>query len=267
VDPWIDPADLTAALPTISVAAAADAAAAATELLWALSGRQFGVLTETVRPYGCRRWPSWTAGMVGWIPLVGWGLPLPAGGPVGGMADPWTWWSGDGTTCGCGRTAHTELLLPAPVIEITEVMVDGAPLDPSAWMLRDRRVLARTDGGSWPVYQSPDMPADQPGTAAVTLTHGIGVPAAGQAAARTLAVELARDADPALRKDCRLPQRVTTLTRQGVTLATVDDLAVIDRGGTGIVSVDMWVRSVNPHHVAQPAAVLSPDTFPRFSHP
>ena len=44
---------------------------------------------------------------------------------------------------------------------------------------------------------------------------------------------------------CRLPQRVTSITREGVTLAMLDPFEMLDKGRTGLFEVDLWLEAVN----------------------
>jgi hypothetical protein len=55
------------------------------------------------------------------------------------------------------------------------------------------------------------------------------------------------------------PERVTQVTRQGVSAKTVDSQDMIAAGMTGIYEVDLWVMSVNPHKLQRQARVFSPD--------
>lgn len=98
------------------------------------------------------------------------------------------------------------------------------------------------DDRCWPTCQRLDLPTTEPGTFAVTYRRGVSVPHGGQVAAWMLACELAKawcGSD-----DCALPKRVQTITRQGVTMALLDDGAGLERGRTGIFLVDSWVASI-----------------------
>lgn len=151
----------------------------------------------------------------------------------------------------------TPLWLPDwPVTAITEVLDrDGAPVDGSLWQLRDGRRLDRVDPDThrrskWPCQDF-----------TVTYTHGQPPPRAGVRAAITLAAELALAVCGAA--SCRLPERVTSITRQGVTLAVLDPMDIIKDGLTGLPDVDLWVVSVNPTKARRRPAVWSPDVDTR----
>jgi len=214
----------------------------ATEVLWALSGRRFGLCSSTVRPVrrgdgeAWRRWESW--------------LDLPYGSVAAGFCGC------PGLGCACGPTG-TELTLPGPVHAVTRVVIDGQELPAAAYAVYDRRWLMRLDGGSWPSGQDLTKADDQPGAWAVTYQRGVEVPAGGKVAAGTYACEVAK----AMVADttCRLPRRVQTLVRQGVQASFVDPAQLARDGMTGLPEVDQWLRVVNPNRLPRDSVVWSPD--------
>lgn len=58
---------------------------------------------------------------------------------------------------------------------------------------------------------------------------------------------------------CRLPKRVQSISRQGVSMQMVDPVALFENMQTGISEVDLWITAVNPHRLSAPSAVSSPD--------
>lgn len=215
----------------------------ATEVLWALSGRRYGVCDSTVRPVrrgdseAWRRWESW--------------LDLPYGGsfavtfcgcPVG--------------ACACGPVGQ-ELSLPGPIHAVTRVVIDGQELPAEAYAVYDRRWLVRLDGETWPAGQDLTKADDQPGAWTVTYQRGVPLPAGGKVAAGAYACELAK----ALVADttCRLPRRVASVVRQGVQQTFVDPAQLVRDGMTGLPDVDQWLRVVNPHRLPRDTVVWSPD--------
>lgn len=92
----------------------------AAEILWALSGRQFGCCELTVRP--CRTDDCDPCGNGNGTPWV----PVKEGGE---------WINVRCNTCkgGCSCSEICDLYLPGPVCEITEVMIDGRVLPPTAY--------------------------------------------------------------------------------------------------------------------------------------
>jgi hypothetical protein len=222
----------------------------AVDYLWNWTGRKFGPCPVTLRP--CRS--DCTAGQ-----STFWGS---SGRSRLGM--PWTpvlirgeWFNLGCGFCGdsCSCSTVSSLTLPGPVSGIVEVEVDGVILDPSAYRVDDARFLVRQDGGIWPTCQDMGLALGEVGTWAVTYERGVPVPSGGQIAAGRLACELARAACGD--KTCGLPQRVQTITRQGVTIAMLDAFDDVDKGHTGIWLIDSWVASVT----RQPRSmtVMSPD--------
>jgi hypothetical protein len=76
-------------------------------------------------------------------------------------------------------------------------------------------------------------------------------------AARKLAIEFARlwsgDAD------CELPQRVTSVSRQGVSYTILDNQEFIEELRTGLYEIDLFLKVVNPDNARRKSKVFSPD--------
>lgn len=134
------------------------------------------------------------------------------------------------------------------VTSVVSVTVGGALLDPSAYRVSPAGWLERIDGSTWPVCA---------GVTEVIYRHGAPPPRGGVDAVVTLAVELAKDFYGL--KNCRLPRRVTALTRQGVTLDLADPGQFLERGLVGLMSVDLWLSAVNPGARPSEGLVWSPD--------
>lgn len=145
------------------------------------------------------------------------------------------------------REGGVVVVLPGPpVTQVTEVVVDGNPFaEWIAWVPQGH--LERTDGRRW----------ELDGLTAVTFQHGAGPPRGGIDAALELTLELgrARAGDG----NCRLPKRVTNLQREGVTVSLLDPGEHLDKARTGLLNVDAWLMSVNPHRIARRASAWSPD--------
>lgn len=92
----------------------------------------------------------------------------------------------------------------------------------------------------------------------VSYTYGTPPPTAGRMAARTLAEQFAMLWGGQEDK-CSLPDRVTNVTRQGVSWVLLDSQDFIAELRTGIYSVDLFLKTVNPHKATRPAKVFSPD--------
>lgn len=239
----------TGCIPNIADYSAEDierASAYATYVLDGLTGHQFGQCPVTVRPCGTgcstfNGYMTWPAGGPGpWmIPYV-----------IGGV------WRNCACSGGCSCLPDCRTELDGPVAEVTEVKVDGAVLDPSAYQLIGK-YLARVDGGEcWPSCQDPSVPDTELGTFSVTYRPGRLLPVAGQIAAGALAGEFLKACAGAA---CGLPAQIASLTRQGVDVEFVSPTDVLTDGLTGIREVDLFVRAVNPAGLQRRSRVSTPD--------
>lgn len=225
----------------------------ATSLLWNWTGRVFGVADVTVRP--CRRdCDSSTYFGIAGIPSSTFVnspfLPVLVDGEFLSL------------TCrrkckqGCGCSSVEEIGLAGPVDSIISVTVDGVVLDASAYRVDNRRWLVRTDGGKWPTCQDLSKSPNEVGTWEVAYRWGTDVPIGGRMAASVLSCEMAK---ASLGRDCSLPQRIQSVTREGVSIAILDTFEGLEAGRTGIWLVDSWVASVT--RSPRRSVVLSPDTY------
>lgn len=218
------------------------AKAAATTILWASTGRRFGLCEVTVRPYG----------------IGSFGCPDTLGGWINdadlGRWIPYTFTNGAYRSLPTWQQPRCQVLLPGRVDSVVEVMQDGQIVDPSAYRVDDWSLLVRTDGLCWP--ETVDMGSDT-NPFQVTYMRGTPVPQALADAAVTLACEWAKGL--AGDKSCRLPARVTSITRQGVSMSALDTDSLSKRGFTGIQEVDQVIYALNPRGLDAAARVYSPD--------
>lgn len=225
----------------------------AMEILDALTGRRFQQCPVTVRPCGpsCRGWGGYMTFPVGSPSAVGawgaWMIPFIDGSGT---------WRNCACPGSCSCEARHQVPLPTPAAAVTQVMVDGVILDPSAYRL-DGRMLVRTDGEPWPACQDMELANDAVGAFAVTYSPGEPLPAAGSIAAGRFACEFAKLCAGV--GDCQLPGQLATLTRLGVSVENVDPVTFLEDGLTGVPEVDLWIRSVNPARLAQRPRVWSSD--------
>jgi hypothetical protein len=136
----------------------------------------------------------------------------------------------------------TVLNLPGPVQSVSKVLIDGVVLPATSYRVANQRQLIRTDGETWPSCQDMLAASTEPNTFEVTYVRGIPVPIGGQVAAGSLACELAKAACGD--ESCALPQRLQSITRQGLTVAMQLEGETFD-SQTGIWAIDSWVASVN----------------------
>jgi hypothetical protein len=220
----------------------AAATLSASQILWALTGRQFGTCDVVVRP--CRLVCLDEAFPLSWQGAY----PVLYGGQWFNLA------CGCGNRCSC--TDLCEVLLPYPVCEVIEVLVDGTPVDPGAYRVDDFRSLVRTDGECWPRCQDMARSDTEAGTWSVALTYGREVPQLVLDAASEIACEFIR---ARLGQACRLPQRIASLTRQGVSMSFVDPQGFWTEGRTGFYLTDLAIRTFNPRMLQRNASVYSVD--------
>lgn len=209
--------------------------------LWRATGRQYpGPGTVTVRPV-----PPW--GRLG-QGLTAETFDSHTGGFLGGCG-------------GRGEYASEILLGHHPVRTVSQVVIEGQILSPSAYRIDDARWLVRLDGQSWPIWQDwSKASGPSVGGAAtweVSLTWGEDPPPDGIFAAQILTGHLALAATSS--GQCRLPNRVQSVVRQGTSMLLVDPTMLLAGGMWGIAEVDMFVHAVNPAHLMAPATMTSPD--------
>ncbi len=246
---WATEAEVRECCPTVlPEMGIAWALRAATNLLWRLSGRQYGICTTTVRPCadcGC-------AGHLAAYDMMG----GQSGWPGRAVDDC-------ATCCACyGRCELPAVSLPSrPIQQVHEILIDGVPLPASAWRLVNAR-LWRVDGQTWPCSQNLAAETDQLDTFSIRYDYGTAVPEEGRMAARILACELIKSACGD--KTCQLNNRIQQINRQDETLAFLDPNDAFDQGRTGIRIVDLFLTAVNPNGLRRRARAYDPQRLARF---
>lgn len=232
----------------------------ATDMLWRRTAGRFGLCPELIRP--CRS--ACTPDRHGTPSLFD---------PRGSVLNPYQDQYGKWFNFGCGCRTDTcsckplcSIRLPGPVNAVAEVRVDGQVIPADQYTLNRRGTHADlirvggTSGPCWPTCQDLEKPITAPGTFSVLYLRGKAVPVAGMRALGSLASQIYKQCTGA--SDCRLPERVRSVTREGITYDMFDPGEWLDQGLTGLRDVDTWLRSVNPHALTQPSAVFSLDLDP-----
>lgn len=160
----------------------------------------------------------------------------------------------------CSCCDMCEIVMPGQVAAITEVNIDGYRLDRQLFRIDNGNRLVRQDGACWPNCQNLGAPSGAIGTVTIKYVPGVLPSEAGLWAAGVLACEFSKACSGA---KCRLPSRVTSVARQGVSME-FDTGGMFD-GGTGIREVDAYIESVNPNGLRTPPKVWSPD-MPSTKH-
>ena len=248
------PAQITCDLSTYSPTVTGVALQAATEVLYNLSGRRFGLCQTTIRP--CRRscWDTLWPFPGNWWMWGQWPRPL----FYNGIWYNLTCGQCPGNNCSCNYV--DECQLPAPVASIDEVRVDGVVLAASAYQLRDFRYLQRIDGSNWPICNDLSKPDTDVGTWSVTLSFGEAVPMMGQLAVGELTCQFAKLLSND--KSCMLPKPVQQLVRQGVTMNFLDPNEVFANGRIGLYLCDLFLSEENPNNLMERARVYDVDGDP-----
>jgi len=222
----------------------------ATRVIWAATGRQFGLCDVTVRPCWSQQPALYQTFPVGYYGEGYWTLLGVSGGVIpvsmgGGCACA--------SACGC---SPPQVALPGPVDSVTTVTIDGAVLGAGNYRVDSASFLVRQDGQSWPANQDLSKAPGTAGTWTVRYQQGQPVPATLQDAAGLYACEVGKALTGG---QCQLPNRVRSITRAGVEINYVNDVDFLDKGRTGYDQVDAIINSYNPYGLKQRPRVLSPD--------
>lgn len=225
----------------------------ASDVLFLLTGSAFaGEGMDLIRPQA--RWRQWDGPR--WWATVG------AGAGVGGRS-PFGFCSCQrGRDTGCTRLP--EIRLPrGPVMDPTKVTVriDGVTYVSTDGVFRidDHRWLLRVDGDGWPCCQNLLLDDSHVHTFSVAYPWGVAPDEGGVMAAASLGYELALAyTGDAAGKACRLPKRITHMTRGQTSIALLDPLTLFKDGLTGLTEVDLWIASKMLGTARRPATVIRP---------
>jgi len=245
----VDPSELCSGWADYPQATKDSALWLASTYLWAATGRQYGACTVTVRPsqqlgspVAYQAFPVWP----GQDPAV-------SGGPFlfGGR------WFNAGCSSACCGSAACAVVLRGPVAEVDGVVVDGEVVDPGAYRVditNGTYLLVRIDGECWPTCQNFRAEPDEVGTFEVTYELGRELPEALAIATAMLACEYGKSISGGA---CKLPAKMTRLSRQGVEVELAPPEPA--EGLTGIREVDDVIVALNPTRRQRPPLVLSLD--------
>jgi hypothetical protein len=221
-----------------------DAVKTASYLLWGMSGRKFSGITRVTERYVSAYDPYLRAGAarLTYTPqLIDGQVENVASGGFGRYSNH--------DFLGDGTNSSTRVRLRGRKVVAVHTLrdSDGNIIDPSTYYLADHSTIYGTSNANW-----------NASNVEVTYTYGSPPPEAGKAAARILATELVKlfENDDT----CALPQRVTSVVRQGVTYTILDNQDFVDELRTGIYAVDLFLKTANPDKARARARVFSPDS-------
>jgi hypothetical protein len=222
-----------------------------------LCGYQIGVCPEEVRPCSARCASSSLTWMQATVDSGHTGA-LPAR-TIGRSFTPYVtggnWVNGCGCSSGssCDCVELESVYLPGPVGDIVSVKLDGVILSPAFYRVDNGTQLVNLDPGTpWPTCQ-PANAAPNEGLV-VNYYRGAAPNELTNYAAGVLAAEFFKACTGD--KKCRLPSGTISVVRGGTTIELEPDLtAALKR----IPEVGAVVAIYNPHSLAGPLRVLSPD--------
>jgi len=219
-----------------------DAVKTASYMLWAMSGRKFSGTTTVTEKYVCpiRGYRNAADRRFNYLPSL-------VNGEVINFANGTDLDAVDGFFYNENSTRTRIRLRGRRVIKVHTLRTqNGTVVPPTQYYLVDHSSIQTTTTATWSTCN-----------VEVTYTYGTPVPYAGKAAARLLAIELVKmyEGDP----ECALPQRVTSVNRQGVSYTILDSQDFIEEGRTGIYAIDLFLKSANPDRAKARAKVFSPD--------
>ena len=215
--------------------------------MWALSGRQYGLVDQIVRP--CIQTMPW------WSRRSSYGYSSDYAAVTSYLlsweGDRWVnWWCGCGSMCRLSGPGAVHL--PGPAREVIAVTIGDTILDADQYTLEGDmlyRVRGAADvahgpesrGHHWP-RQDLSRPMGHHNTWSVEYLCGNPVPPE----LAHLTGVLAKEFLAACQGDkCRLPRNVTNVNRAGVSYQ-IDTTRILEAGKTGIAEIDLWLAAVNP---------------------
>jgi hypothetical protein len=221
----------------------------AVNVLWSLSGRQFGICPALVRPCAEAHQPLHGR----WGPIgaftVGMLISLDDFGDVFSVADGY--WHGK-----CLISSPRAVQLPGPVYQdatgnypIT-VMIGDEILDIDEYIV-ENDTLHKT-WGEWP-FQDFSKELGEHGTWSVAYWRGLPPPAIAARFTGLLAYEFIQ---ASCGGKCRLPRTVQHISRAGVSYDTFNPNNIYATGKTGLPEIDMWLSTINPHALMQAPSVI-----------
>lgn len=156
-----------------------------------------------------------------------------------------------------------------PVTDIIAVRENGVDQDPADYHIDEYHWLVKDNGEAFPrrgnwyaASGDADDNEDSRGgyVFEVTVEHGLPAPGLLKRAVKDLACGLYDDAVSG-GDACSLPDKVTNITRNGLTMEVADFNDLLNRGALGIYSVDLAVKVLNPTGMQSPSFVWTPDMY------
>jgi hypothetical protein len=242
---WVTPSELGSTYSTSEYAD--DACKTASNILWTMSGRKYsGTVTTTERYF-----TSMDAYRYGGLSAKNFFPNIVHGEIYNIPSEDWQ----DSAFESDGSSTFSRIRLrgkPVREVHLVRSLYTGDIVSNDSYYVGDHSTIVAYQGTPWP-----------PGHVEVTYTYGAMPPIAGRKAAMILAVELIKlwSGD-----DCALPDRVTSISRQGVSYTILDNQDFLENFRTGIYAIDLFLKMANPAKALAPSKVFSPD-IPRARRP
>jgi hypothetical protein len=244
---WVTPTELGTTYAASDYAD--DACQMASNILWAMSGRKYNGVTTVTERYitsinafryqgasAKNFFPHMIHGSVYNVPSEDWND---------------SGYESDGTSSLSRIRLRGKNVLE---VHLVRSMYNGQIVEQDAYYVSNHSTLIAYKGTPWP-----------PGNIEVTYTYGMRPPTAGRMAARRFAIELIKlwEGD-----DCALPDRVTSVSRQGVSYTILDNQDFLENMRIGIYDIDLFLKTANPAKALAPSKIFSPDiSRPRRAAP
>lgn len=172
--------------------------------------------------------------------------------------------------CVCGCSIHQINLGMWPVTDLVSVRHEGTLYTGTdmtdVFHVNEWRYIARNDGdylrpGNQWAEGGSEYDAEEYGghVFEVTFEYGMRTPNLMKRATRALACEWMSQVE-GNDGPCKLPQRVTSMTRSGITMDIASAVDMLERGRTGIYEVDLAIQTFNPSKLQSPSFVWSGQT-------
>jgi hypothetical protein len=167
--------------------------------------------------------------------------------------------------CRCGCSPFQVDLGFWPVTALTSVRYEGVTYTGTdltdVFHVNDYRFIARNDGepfvsgNQWAIAGGTEDSSANGYVFEVTLTHGLQVPRLLTRATRSLAGQFVA---ACCGKPCKLPERVTAVTRSGISMDVASATDLLRDGRTGIYEVDLAIQVFNPSKLQSPSFLFMP---------
>lgn len=169
-------------------------------------------------------------------------------------------------TCTCGCSPAQVNLGFWPITELITVRYEGVTYTGTdltdTFHVNDFRFLARNDGepfhtgNQWAISGGTYDSEESGYVFEVTLNHGIQIPRLLTRATRALAGQFV---SACCGKPCKLPERVTSVSRSGLTMDVASASDLLRDGRTGIYEVDLAIQVFNPSKLQSPSFLFMPN--------